>query len=355
MFQYDFIYKKTLKLLIEDVSQVWINLHDLFYTLRKTPSKFIWGSERTGFMHIELRDYNTGNLIKPLTQGNWVVQRIIDIDETNSLIYFLANRETPLEIHLYRVNYNDEIPKVERITQEPGCHNVYCFNQTYQYCITQWSSIDQYPLIRMLDVQKKEIVNTFDHLQQGRSQIIAQFNFVKPKLFSILNRNNDTLYCALYQPDNEQQRFQTPYPTLVSVYGGPHLQRYKNELHLMNYSIDFYIFFFFSVTNAWSLRSDMRCQRFVEAGYAVLCLDNRGSSNRGVAFESPIKHDMGRVELEDQIDGVNYLIQQGITDETRVGIYGWSYGGYMSAMALVRASHIFKLAIAGAPVTHWDG
>lgn len=99
----------------------------------------------------------------------------------------------------------------------------------------------------------------------------------------------------------------------------------------------------------------MRCQRLVEAGYVVLRLDNRGSQNRGLAFESAIKHDMGHLEVEDQADGVRYLVQQGITDKTRVGIYGWSYGGYMSAMALVRANDTFKLGIAGAPVTHWDG
>ena len=99
----------------------------------------------------------------------------------------------------------------------------------------------------------------------------------------------------------------------------------------------------------------MRCQRLVESGYVVLRLDNRGSSNRGVAFESPIRFDMGHLEIEDQIDGIQYLIDQGITDPTRVGIYGWSYGGYISAMALVRANEVFKLGIAGAPVTHWDG
>lgn len=110
-----------------------------------------------------------------------------------------------------------------------------------------------------------------------------------------------------------------------------------------------------SVVNSWSLRSDMRCQRLVQSGYAVLRLDNRGSLNRGVAFESAIKHDMGNLEIEDQVDGVRHLIKQGITDQSRVGIYGWSYGGYMSAMAMVRASNVFKLGIAGAPVTHWDG
>jgi dipeptidyl-peptidase 4 len=111
----------------------------------------------------------------------------------------------------------------------------------------------------------------------------------------------------------------------------------------------------FSVVNSWSLRVDMRCQRLLQSGYAVLCIDNRGSLNRGVAFESVIQYDMGHVELEDQIDAIDFLVKKGVIDATRVGIYGWSYGGYLSAMAVVRASHVFKLAIAGAPVTHWDG
>jgi dipeptidyl-peptidase-4 len=225
LYQYDIHNPTQLKLLLEETSQSWINLHDLFHTLKRTPTQFIWASERRGFRHLELRDLNTGQLTKTLTEGNWVVQEIVDVDEKNSLIYFLANRETPLEVHLYSVNYDGEEPTVDRITQEPGCHVTHCFNRTYQYCITQWNSIDQHPIIRLLDVRKKEVVKTLSHLQQGQLQTIEQFHFVKPKLFSILNRNNDTLYCALYKPDDESGRYQTPYPTLISVYGGPHLQR----------------------------------------------------------------------------------------------------------------------------------
>lgn len=334
LYQYDFLNEKPLKLLIEDRSETWINLHDLFFTLKQTPNEFIWASERTGYMHLQLHDYQTGHLKRQLTSGKWVVQRIVDIDEVNSLIYFSANRETPLEVHLYRINYRNDSSTIERITQEPGCHVVHCFNKTYQYCITQWNSIEQYPIIRMIDVHTKEIVKTFQCFQNNQTFFMDQFHFVKPKLFSIVNRSNVKLYCALYKPDDEQTGYQAPYPTLVSVYGGPHLQR---------------------VVDSWSLRSDMRCQRLVENGYVVIRLDNRGSPNRGIAFESAIKHDMGHLEIEDQIDGIQYLVKQGITDPTRVGIYGWSYGGYMSAMALVRASDVFKLGISGAPVTHWDG
>lgn len=232
LYQYDFLNNKPLKLLIEDTSDVWINLHDLFHTLKKTPTQFIWGSERSGYMHLELHDFKTGTLIKTLTHGDWVVQRIVGVDENKSLVYFLANRETPVEIHLYSVNYDNEAPTVNRITEESGCHSVHCFNKTYQYCITQWSSIDQYPIIRMLDVNEKRVVKTFNHFQQIPLQTIEQFHLVKPKIFSILNRNNDTLYCALYKPDDEQERYQRPYPTLISVYGGPHLQRYAQYIAL---------------------------------------------------------------------------------------------------------------------------
>ncbi|CAF1633040.1 unnamed protein product, partial [Didymodactylos carnosus] len=109
------------------------------------------------------------------------------------------------------------------------------------------------------------------------------------------------------------------------------------------------------VINSWALTVDMRAQLLVQQGYVVIRIDNRGSANRGLKFESAIKHDLGNKEVEDQVDGINYLIQQGICDKKRVGIFGWSYGGYMALCALVRANDTFKLGIAGAPVTHWDG
>jgi dipeptidyl-peptidase-4 len=177
-------------------------------------------------MHLELYDLKTGQLTKSLTNGDWLVQRIVDIDEENSIIYFLANRETPLEVHLYSVNYKDDVINIDRITQESGCHVIHSFNRTYEYCITQWNSIDQHPVIRMLDVKKKEVIKKLEHLHHGQLQTIEQFHFVKPQLLKIQNRHNETLYCAVYKPDDEQSRYQTPYPTLVSVYGGPHLQRY---------------------------------------------------------------------------------------------------------------------------------
>merc|ERR1711972_100631 len=100
---------------------------------------------------------------------------------------------------------------------------------------------------------------------------------------------------------------------------------------------------------------DLRAQSFRSRGFLVLKVDNRGSNRRGLAFEAALKHRMGSVEVDDQVAGVNFCIRQGLCDAARVGIYGWSYGGYLSAMCLARASNIFKCAVAGAPVTSWDG
>ncbi len=161
---------------------------------------------------------------------------------------------------------------------------------------------------------------------------MAALNLPIPEIVTLPNRDGVTLYGAIYRPPAS---FGTgPFPTIVSVYGGPHAQR---------------------VANSWLLTVDMRAQYLASQGFLVFKLDNQGSARRGLAFEAPLKHNMGDVEVADQVDGVRWLVQQGLTDPARVGIYGWSYGGYMAAICLARAADTFQVAVAGAPVTHWDG
>ena len=143
----------------------------------------------------------------------------------------------------------------------------------------------------------------------------------------------ETLHAALYHPD-PRIHGPGPYPLVCAVYGGPHVQR---------------------VNNSWSQCADMRAQRLRSFGFCVVKCDNRGSSRRGLAFESAISRRLGRLEVLDQVAVVRQLTVRGIADPTRVGIYGWSYGGYLSAMCLCRAPDVFHVAVAGAPVTSWDG
>lgn len=157
---------------------------------------------------------------------------------------------------------------------------------------------------------------------------------VAPQVVSFpTSDGRETLFGAVYLPD-EGAHGTGPFPLVVAVYGGPHVQR---------------------VTDGWDATADMRAQRLGDAGYAVLKVDNRGSAGRGRRFEGAVRHDMGNLEVDDQVAGVRLLVERGIADPGRVGIYGWSYGGYMAAMCLLKRPDVFHVAVAGAPVTHWDG
>mmetsp|Transcript_4642 Transcript_4642/g.6164 ORF Transcript_4642/g.6164 Transcript_4642/m.6164 type:complete len:272 (+) Transcript_4642:1-816(+) len=125
-----------------------------------------------------------------------------------------------------------------------------------------------------------------------------------------------------------------PYPTIVSVYGGPHYQ---------------------GVVDKWALTADLRTQHFVQHGFMVLKVDNRGSARRGLEFEGALKWKMGSIEVDDQTNVVKHFIDKKLADPQKVGIYGWSYGGYMTLMCMAQSPEIFKAGVSGAPVTHWDG
>lgn len=156
-----------------------------------------------------------------------------------------------------------------------------------------------------------------------------------PELLTLRTSDgNDALYGALYLPDRSTHG-NGPYPLVCSVYGGPHVQR---------------------VNRSWSsMTADMRAQRLASLGFAVLKCDNRGSSRRGLRFEGAVKNRLGRLEVLDQASAVRQLVAMGVADPSRVGVYGWSYGGYLAAMCLCRAPDVFCCAVAGAPVTSWDG
>jgi dipeptidyl-peptidase 4 len=154
-----------------------------------------------------------------------------------------------------------------------------------------------------------------------------------PEITNFHSTDGVLLYAAIYAPEQARAEGQ-PRPLVVAVYGGPGVQ---------------------TVTSTWSQTVDMRAQYLAQQGFVVLNVDNRGSSNRGLAFEAPIARSMGLIEVNDQVDGVRFLASRPYVDSTRAGIYGWSYGGYMTLRALVQAPEVFKVGISGAPVTFWEG
>ena len=309
--------------LLTERSDVWINLHDLLTPLKD--GRFVWASERTGFRHLYLYDRD-GQIIRPLTQGEWMVDSLVGIDAVRDLVYFTASLEHPTEQHLYAVSLDGGVPR--KIAREPGMHAV-TLDRACERFIDIHSAPDAPPTVTLRRLDDDALIRTLYNAPDPR---VAALGLEPPELAEIQNRSGDTLYAAIYRPPAACGP--GPYPTIVSVYGGPHAQR---------------------VTRYWAMTADMRAQYLRSLGFLVVKIDNRGSARRGLAFEGALKHGMGNVEVQDQVDGVAWLVAQGLADPARVGIYGWSYGGYMAAMGLARAPETFKVAVAGAPVTHWDG
>ncbi len=309
--------------LLRETSDVWINLHDLLRPLEN--GGFIWASERTGFQHLYRYDKD-GNLLNRITAGDWMVDGIAGVDEANGLIYFTGTLNGPTERHLYAVSFDSGEP--HRITEAPGMHSVIT-DYAMRRFVDVHHNTETPPTVMLRSLADGSSIRTIYDKTDPR---IARLDLQPPELVALPSRDGETLHGAIYRPP---ARFGAgPFPTIVSVYGGPHAQR---------------------VQNGWGLTVDMRAQYLRQSGFLVFVLDNRGSARRGLAFEGHIKHDMGNIEVQDQVDGVRWLVAQGLADPARVGIYGWSYGGYMSAISLARAPETFTVAVAGAPVTHFDG
>jgi len=309
--------------LLTETNDVWINLHDMLTPLKD--GRFVWASERTGFRHLYLYD-GDGKLLRQLTDGPWMVDTLAGIDEKRELVYFTATLEHPTEQHLYVVSLEGGEPR--RLTREPGMHAV-TLDHARQHFVDVHSAPETPPTVTLRDLADGALLRVIYDTPDPR---VAALGLSAPQIVAFQNCNGDTLYGALYFPPAEYGS--GPYPVIVSVYGGPHAQR---------------------VTRNWAVTADMRAQYLASLGFLVFKVDNRGSARRGLAFEGVIKHNMGDVEVQDQVDGVKWLVEQGLADPARVGIYGWSYGGYMAALCLARAPETFKVAVAGAPVTHWDG
>lgn len=317
------------KVLIDERSGVWINLDDSFHAVKdgEHAGRFVWSSERTGFRHLYLHE-GDGTLVRALTEGEWIVDDLVDVDEKQGLAYFTATKDGPTERHVYRVPLAGG--EIERLTHEPGMHSA-VLDRAYGMFVDTWSTISAPPKIAIRPIVAPGDASLARPIDIEVDPKIAELGLAPPELVTLPSRDGVTLHGAVYRPPPDAGP--GPWPVIVSVYGGPHAQR---------------------VTNSWEQTVDMRAQYLRGLGYLVFKLDNRGSARRGLAFEAPLRHDMGDIEVQDQVDGVRWLVEQGLADPERVGIYGWSYGGYMAAMALARAPETFKVAVAGAMVASWD-
>ncbi|AGA30107.1 S9 family peptidase [Singulisphaera acidiphila] len=315
--------RKTL--LIEETAETWINLHHDLRVLDST-GEILWSSERTGFRHLQLHDRD-GKLLRTLTSGDWPVDALVALDEHRREAWFSAGRETPLEVHLYRVTLDGG--EVVRLTDEPGTHRA-VVAQGGEHFVDVASSLDR-PSITTIRDRAGKILKTLDDASSDPR--VGALWLAPPELVEFVNRDGIKLQGAFYPPKSKVLGEKAP--LVVIVYGGPHVQ---------------------TVSNAWTLSADMNAQFLTERGFAVWKADNRGSARRGLAFESALNRQMGNVEVRDQVDGVKFVGEHWPdVDLERVGVTGSSYGGYMTLRALTEAPDLFRAGVSVAPVTDWDG
>ncbi len=332
--------------LVEDRGEPWLNVTD-DDTRFLASGEILRGTEASGFHHLELLAAD-GTPVRRLTDGDWLVSRLVGADEARREAWFVATREGPRERHLYRVSLDGG--HVARLSDGRGWHDAVLARDGEHY-VESWSSVDHPPIVTL----RRHDGSAVALLHHEAAVTPAALGVAVPRFVELPGPGGITLHGALYrasssmpgvppqpgaragdaaEPAARPADAAEPAPLIVAVYGGPHAQ---------------------TVTDQWAMTVDLRAQYLARCGFTVFKLDNRGSAGRGLAFEAHLDRAMGTVEIEDQAAGVRWLVAQGIADPERVGIYGWSYGGYATLMALLREPGLFRVGVAGAPVTDWGG
>jgi dipeptidyl-peptidase-4 len=320
------------RIVLTETSDSWIELNDEL-TFLKQSREFIWRSSRDGFRHLYLYG-DDGHLIRQLTAGSWDVddfdkRAIKAIDEPRRLVYFTATEESPTQRHLYRASLDTQDPaKIWRISQGDGVHDVTMFPGGRQY-VDNFTSVAQPPQLSLHEPDGKLLAYLLENrLDQSHPDAPYLADNSVPEFGTLAAADGQALYYRLFKPAHFDPAKR--YPAIVEVYGGPGAQR---------------------VLNNWT--GNTFTQILTRAGYVVFQLDNRGSAYRGTAFQSPIHLELGTVEMQDQVQGARWLAAQAFVDPARLGVWGWSYGGYMTLMLMFRAPELFRAGVAGAPVTDW--
>lgn len=300
----------------------WINIQGQPIFLG-SGDRFLWTSESSGFRHIYLYGID-GRLQKQLTSGDWEVSAVEGVDEAHRRVLYSSTEAGPTERQLYAVSFDGA--NKQRLTKTEGTHSI-SLAPGANYYLDTWSSLNTPPRreLHKSDGAEMREVPPADRTAPNESD---EFDILPTEIVKVKAADGTLLYARMIKPAG----FETgkKYPAVITVYGGPGFQ---------------------AVHDSWQgLSWD---QVLAHKGFVIWQLDNRGSSGRGHKFESVIWHDMGEHELSDQKEGIQYLIAQGFVDPARIGLYGWSYGGYMTLYTVTHAPGLIRAAIAGAPVTNW--
>ena len=310
------------KIILEEKDKYYIEIHDNL-TFYKDDSGFLWTSEKDGFNHIYLYQIS-GKERRQITKGNWEVTNFYGYDDKNKVLYFQSNEESPLERNIYRVNIWGKSKK--KLSKKSGTNSA-SFNSNFSYFINTYSNANL-PNAITLNNNTGEVIKKLKNSESLLGSL-SEYELTSKEFFNFKTEQGIKLNGWMMKPYNFDES--KKYPVLMYVYGGPGSQ---------------------TVLDSWD-RHYMWYQMLCQQGYIVVSIDNRGTGGRGAEFKKCTYKELGKLETIDQIEGAKYLANLGYTDENRIGIWGWSYGGYMSSLCLLKGNKYFKSAIAVAPVTNW--
>lgn len=320
--EYDAATGNFVRTLFEEKDEQYVEpLHGMLF-VKNNPAQFIWQSRKDGFNHFYLYNIN-GSLIKRLTKGNWEVKAENGFDEKGERLFFHANEQSPVNQDFYSVNL--KTGEVKRLTYGNGFHTC-MIDAKGNYIIDNFSSCYTPREYNVTNTATKKAINIFKAENPVKDYKLGSWN-----LFTIKNNEGTDLYCRLFKPTNFDST--KKYPVLVYLYNGPHSQL---------------------VTNTWMAGGDLWYQYMAEKGFMVFTLDGRGTDNRGTSFSQVTHRQLGVKEMEDQLKGVDYLKSLPYVDANRIGIHGWSFGGFMTTTLMTRSPGTFKVGAAGGPVIDWS-
>lgn len=312
------------KVVLTEDDKAYIDIEKEQLTFLPNGKYFINVSERDGWNHLYLYDMN-GKIIRQITKGNWEVTEVYGIDPKNNTIYYQSTEISPLQRDVYAISLDGKNKK--RISTEDGTNEA-SFSSDFSYCILSHSE-NGLPLTITLHNQAGKFIRTLEdnHVLKQR---LKNYNVQPAEFFSFKTSEGIELNGYMIKPaDFDPSR---KYPVLMYVYGGPGSQ---------------------SAADRWNGSRHLWSNYLAQQGYIVACVDNRGTGFRGAAFKKSTYKELGKYETIDQIEAAKWLAEQPYVNPSRIGIWGWSYGGYMSSLCITKGADVFSMAIAVAPVTTW--
>jgi dipeptidyl-peptidase-4 len=309
----------SIRTLLRETSSYWINSEDTTLPTWLKDGSFLWLSGRSGWSHA-YHYAADGTLLNQVTTGRWELRTLHGVD-SNTWMYFSGTERSPIGSDIYRIRLDGT--RLERLSKTPGTHDA-DFSRTFAYYIDTWSDISTPPQTRLHRNDGSEV----RALRENRVTALAEYKLSTPEFLQVRTRDGFVMEAMMIKPpDFDPSR---RYPVYQFTYGGPHAQQ---------------------VRNAWNLQT-MYHQLLAQRGVIVWVCDNRTASGKGVESTWPVFKNFGELELRDIEDGISWLKQQPYVDGSRIGIHGWSYGGFMTMYALTHSTS-FTMGIAGGTVADW--